>query len=338
MAEEKKKKNTTTNKTNNAKKTTTNKKVNNKNNKKKPIKKQTTQATKQQQKKQVKKVTPKKDETKKVAPKKVEETKSKKVTLTAEASSIANPDPTPVEIPVVTDEIEKVIEVEVDANEEESILEKTLIFDGRENQNLAEVVEKLEEENVVLEDKVIKRSKVRKIAVMVLSALIAITIIGTIIFVAYSEYERINNSKTLNSNIFDKVSNKYDSVDDIDTEKKTEHEIGKEDYEYIESITLGEFEKKVLTNEDMIVMVTSSTCLFCVEYEPIVDEVFKDLDGIIYRINITSLSNEEIERFRSYYAFKITPSIFTLKDGIVKKELVGKQTKDTLTNWIKKNK
>ena len=338
MAEEKNKKNTTNKKNNNAKKTTTTKKVNNQNNKKKPVKKQTTESTKQQPKKQVKKVTPKKEETKKVAPKKVEETKPKKVTLTATASSISNPDPEPIEVPVETEEVEKVIEVEIETNEEEAALEKTLIFDGRENQNLAEVVEKLEEENVVLEDKVIKRSKGRKIAVMVLSALIAITIIGTIIFVAYSEYERINNSKTLNSNIFDKVSNKYDSVNDIDTEKKTEHEIGKEDYKYIESITLGEFEKKVLTNEDMIVMVTSSTCLFCIEYEPIIDEVFKEQDGIIYRINITALTNEEIDRFRSYYAFKITPSIFTLKDGIVKQQLVGKQTKEVLTNWVKKNK
>ena len=63
------------------------------------------------------------------------------------------------ELPV----IEKIIEVEVDNEEGESLLERTLIFDGRENQNLAEVVQKLEEENVVLEDKIIKRSKGKKI-------------------------------------------------------------------------------------------------------------------------------------------------------------------------------
>lgn len=327
MAEDKKKKNTTTKKVNNAKKTNTAKKVNTQNNKKKSVNQKAKPVAKQPNKKE-KKITPKKTETKKVSPKKVEKSKIEKVELEVKEEKKQL---------IVTEEIEKVIEVEVDTTEEESILEKTLIFDGRENQNLAEVVQKLEEENVVLEDKVIKRSKGRKIAVMILSALIAITIISTIIFVIYSENERIKNSQTLNSNIFDKVSNKYDSADDIDTEKKTENELDKENYENIESITLGEFERKILKKEDMVVIVTSTTCLFCVEYEPIVDEVFRELDKKIYRINITTLSDKEIDRFRTYYAFKKTPTIFTIKNGIVKKDLVGKKTKNELTNWLKQN-
>ena len=87
----------------------------------------------------------------------------------------------------------------------------------------------------------------------------------------------------------------------------------------------------------MVVIVTSTTCLFCVEYEPIVDEVFRELDKKIYRINITTLSDKEIDRFRTYYAFKKTPTIFTIKNGIVKKDLVGKKTKNELTNWLKQN-
>ena len=327
MAENKKKKNTTTKKINNAKKNNTAKKGNTQTNKNKSVNQKAKPVAKQPNKKE-KKITPKKTETKKVSPKKVEKSKIEKAELEVKEEK---------EQLIVTEEIEKVIEVEVDTTEEESILEKTLIFDGRENQNLAEVVQKLEEENVVLEDKVIKRSKGRKIAVMILSALIAITIISTIIFVIYSENERIKNSQTLNSNIFDKVSNKYDSADDIDTEKKTENELDKENYENIESITLGEFERKILKKEDMVVIVTSTTCLFCVEYEPIVDEVFRELDKKIYRINITTLSDKEIDRFRTYYAFKKTPTIFTIKNGIVKKDLVGKKTKNELTNWLKQN-
>ncbi len=333
MAEDKKKKTNTNKKVNTTKKTSTTKKVNNQNNKKKPVNKN----TKQQPKKTTKKVATKEVETKKVAPKKVvkkeqpkkvEETKVKKVNLET---------PEVVEEPVVTEEIHKVIEVETDTTDEESFLEKTLIFDGRENKNLAEVVEKLEAENVVLEDKVIKRSKGKRIAVMVLIALIALTIVGTIGYVIYTEIERVNNNQTLNSNIFDKVSNRYDSIDDIDTEKKTDSDLVNENYKNIEDISLGQFEKKILSREDMIVIVTSSTCFYCAEYEPIVDEVFKSLNKTIYRINITALTDEENARFRTYYAYTTAPTIFTIKNGIVRKDLVGKKETEELEKWLNKN-
>ena len=54
------------------------------------------------------------------------------------------------------------------------------------------LVEKLEEDHVILDDKVIKRSKAKKIAVNILTALIFITIIGTIIFVIWYEIQEEN--------------------------------------------------------------------------------------------------------------------------------------------------
>lgn len=327
MAEDKKKKTNTTKKVNNTKKTSTTKKRTTQNNKKKTVTKNTKQVKKTTKKVEAKKVAPKKA-VKKQQPKKVEEPKIKKIEL--ETAPV-------VEEPIVTKEIEKIIEVETDNNEEDTFLERTLIFDGRENQNLAEVVEKLEAENVVLEDKVIKRSKGKKIAVIILTALIFITIALTIGYIICSEIERVTNSQTLNSNIYDKVSNKYDSVTDIDTEKKTDSELVNEDYENIVDISLGQFEKKILEKEDMVVIVTSTTCYYSVEYEPIVDEVFKEMDKKIYRVNITSLSSEENDRFRTYYAYKKTPTIFTIKNGIVKKDLVGQNTKSDLKKWLDKN-
>lgn len=327
MAEDKKKKTNTTKKVTTIKKTSTTKKGTTQNNKKKPANKNTKPVKKTTKKVETKKVEPKKV-VKKQQPKKVEEPKIEKVEL----------ETTPVvEEPIVTKEIEKIIEVETDSNDEDTFLERTLIFDGRENQNLAEVVEKLEAENVVLEDKVIKRSKGKKIAVIVLTALIFITIALTIAYIICTEIERVNNSQTLNSNIYDKVSNKYDSVNDIDTEKKTDSELVNEDYKNIVDISLGEFEKKILEKEDMIVIVTSTTCYYSVEYEPIVDEVFKEMDKEIYRVNITSLTTEENDRFRTYYAYKTTPTIFSIKNGIVKKNLVGKNTKEDLKKWLDKN-
>ena len=342
MAEDKKKKTTVKEE----KKTTTTKKVNNKNNNKKTNNKGTNSKNKSnknnkpvQKKQQVKKAAPKKTEVKKEQPKKeqpkkVEKTKVEKV----EPKKVETPKIEKVEEKPIAKEVpEEVIqvEVEVDVKNEDTVLEKTLIFDGRENQNLAEVVENLENNNVILEDKIIKRSKGKKIAVTILTILIFVTIIGTIIYVINSEREQENNSQTLNSNIFDKVSNNYSSVDDIDTEKKTENDLGEENFKNIETITLGEFEKKILEKENMYVAITSTTCYYSVEYESVMNEVFQELDKKIYRLNITSLTSAETARLRTYYAFQETPTIFQVKKGIVTKELIGKQGKNTLKNWVK---
>ena len=342
MAEEKKKKTTVKEE----KKTTTTKKVNNKNNNKKTNNKGTSSKNKSnknnkpvQKKQQVKKAAPKKTEVKKEQPKKeqpkkVEKTKVEKV----EPKKVETPKIEKVEEKPIAKELpEEVIqvEVEVDVKNEDTVLEKTLIFDGRENQNLAEVVENLENNNVILEDKIIKRSKGKKIAVTILTILIFVTIIGTILYVINSEREQENNNQTLNSNIFDKVSNNYSSVDDIDTEKKTENDLGEENFKNIETITLGEFEKKILEKENMYVAITSTTCYYSVEYESVMNEVFQELDKKIYRLNITSLTSAETARLRTYYAFQETPTIFQVKKGIVTKELIGKQGKNTLKNWVK---
>ena len=342
MAEDKKKKTTVKEE----KKTTTTKKVNNKNNNKKTNNKGTSSKNKSnknnkpvQKKQQVKKAAPKKTEVKKEQPKKeqpkkVEKTKVEKV----EPKKVETPKIEKVEEKPIAKELpEEVIqvEVEVDVKNEDTVLEKTLIFDGRENQNLAEVVENLENNNVILEDKIIKRSKGKKIAVTILTILIFVTIIGTIIYVINSEREQENNNQTLNSNIFDKVSNNYSSVDDIDTEKKTENDLGEENFKNIETITLGEFEKKILEKENMYVAITSTTCYYSVEYESVMNEVFQELDKKIYRLNITSLTSAETARLRTYYAFQETPTIFQVKKGIVTKELIGKQGKNTLKNWVK---
>ena len=327
MAEENKKKTTTKANSKNTKKTTTNKKTNNQN------KKNTTNKKVNNTKKTTpKKQTPKKVTTqKKAEPKEIKKVeKPKKI----EEPKVVEIVEKPKVVEIVEEPKEEVIE-EVQVEEtEETVLEKTLIFDGRENQNLAEVVKKLEEDNVVLDDKIIKRSKGKKIAVNILTILIFIIIIATIIFVICSEIEKETNSQTLNSNIFDKVSHKYNDKSEIDTNSKTELELGKEDYENIETITLGEFEKKVLEKEDMLVIITSTTCYYSIEYEPVVNELFGNLEKTIYRINITSLTEDEINRFRTYYAFTTTPTIFELKGGVVSKELVGQQDKYDLEAWL----
>lgn len=228
---------------------------------------------------------------------------------------------------------------------EEELLEKTIIFDGRQNQNLAEVVEKLEEKNIVLEDKVIKRSKGKKIAIIVLTVLIFAIIIATTAYVVKHELSKgpiDNKAETLNSNIYKKVVENYKTIGAINKENSKNNDESKvsiEDIEYdnISTITLKEFEEKILDKEDMTILISSTTCYPCITFEPTISEVYSKLNKTIYRINITAMSKEEKERFRTYYKFTLTPTIFTIKDGYVKSEITGNKTSEELTNWVNQN-
>lgn len=229
---------------------------------------------------------------------------------------------------------------------EEQLLEKTLIFDGRQNQNLVEVVEKLEEKNVVLEDKVIKRSNVRKVIIAILTILIFVIIAVTTIYVVKTEADKVtaqaDNVPTLNSNIYKKVVDNYETIGSInknDKDKDDSNSVSIEDIQYdnIETLTLAQFEEKILNKEDMTVLISSTTCAACVTFEPTISEVYKSLDKTIYRINITAMSEEEVNRFRTYYKFTVTPTIFMIKDGYVKAETTGQMFADELTTWVNQN-
>lgn len=72
-------------------------------------------------------------------------------------------------------------------------------------------------------------------------------------------------------------------------------------------------------------------------YEPIIDEVYRKENANIYRININKLTREENARFRTYYAYKSTPTIFVVKDGVVTKENTEITEKNSLIKWVKEN-
>lgn len=239
---------------------------------------------------------------------------------------------------VETKKQEKKVEIIEETPEKKTEnLEKTIIFDGNQSKNIKEVVNKLEEENVVLEDKVIKRSKARKVIIVILVLLIFAVIAATACYViAEHNYEKESN-QTLNSNIYKKVSRKYKTIEEIDNQAENEKAAEETNYENIETLTLLEFEKKALNKEDMTVFVASTTCYPCITFEPIINEVYSTLNKKIYRINVSALTTEETTRFRTYYAFTVTPTIFTVKEGIVTAETTGIMTNEELTNWVNQN-
>ena len=279
-------------------------------------------------KKVVKKEEDKKETKKKTTPKTTTTKKETKVKVVKE--EVAKKTPTK----KVTKKVEK--EEPKKQPTKEELLDRTMIFDGAQKKNLKEVVENLEKENVVLKDKVIKRSKVKKVLIIIL----VLAMLGFMIFAGvvlgkelYQYYKQSEEVETLNSNLYDKVNVYRDEIKDKTVAKKDED---KKD-SVLQQITLTEFEKKVLDKENMTILISSSTCLYCMQFEPTVEEVLKEQEKTIYVIEINSMKEKEINRFREYYPFTITPTIFTIKDGSIIAEQEGITSKDKLTEWVTKN-
>ena len=279
-------------------------------------------------KKVVKKEEDKKETKKKTTPKTTTTKKETKVKVVKE--EVAKKTPTK----KVTKKVEK--EEPKKQPTKEELLDRTMIFDGAQKKNLKEVVENLEKENVVLKDKVIKRSKVKKVLIIIL----VLAMLGFMIFAGvvlgkelYQYYKQSEEVETLNSNLYDKVNVYRDEIKDKTVAKKDEDEKDS----VLQQITLTEFEKKVLDKENMTILISSSTCLYCMQFEPTVEEVLKEQEKTIYVIEINSMKEKEINRFREYYPFTITPTIFTIKDGSIIAEQEGITSKDKLTEWVTKN-
>ncbi len=220
----------------------------------------------------------------------------------------------------------KVVEPKKVEKKEEQ-LEKTLIFDGRQNENLEKVVNNLEKDNVVLKDRVVKRNKVNKIVVLILSLAIVAVIIATTWFVVNEIHIRKVNSETVNSNILEKINQRNSETPNNPVEKSS--------YPHIQRLSLKEFEDKVKAKEDMVVLIASESCVTCAAFESdVIEPYFAELDESIYEIDVTQYTSEEIKIFRTYYSFQKTPTLFYLKDGIVLNDVVGYLSKEDLRAWL----
>ena len=259
------------------------------------------------------------------AKKKTSQTKKKTTTPKTKPSKVVEP---------VVKETPKVLKEETPKKEvisKEEELEKTIILDGSQNKNLDDVVAKLEEDNVILDDKVIKRSKTKKAIIVIL----AITILGFIIATTYYVVSHeINNhpTSTLNVNLYKRVSKMIKKEGKLTP--RTEPAELAEDYEHLETISLADLEQKIINKEDMVVLIASTNCYSCATFEPVIEEVLAARNETIYRVNVATLTKEEGERFLDYYDFGRTPTLFRTKDGYVSQEIHGTTTKEDLEKWL----
>ena len=295
---------------------------------KKTPKKTTTKKTTTEKKTTTKKATA----TKSTAAKKTttKSTTSKKTTTPKKTTTKKTVEKVEVEQNIV----EPIIEKEIT---KEELLERTVIIDGLTKDNLNEVVNNIEEDNIVLKNKVIKRSKVKKIMIIIISVLIATLIIGTAIYAFISTFKDKDElaKSSVDSNILEKVQKQQDRQDEIE-EEKTNYTTG-EYYDNIKQMDLRGFENKVLNGENFNAMIFSSTCLACAQFEKTMQPVLEELDVIVYKIDVIQLSDADRAILEDYYSFNITPTLFTVRDGVIKSELVGNHPTDEFKIWAEEN-
>ncbi len=265
--------------------------------------------------KEVKKVTTKKVEDKKVEEKKEEVKETAKKTTKKEPA--AEKKETVKKTPAKKEEEKpkKVVKKEEEETEDIDFLEKTIIFDGKDRDNLRNVVDKLEEETIVTKNRVVRRRPINKMIIYVLIALIVITILGTTIYVVSDALKQKTDSETLNSNIYRKVSKNYK-----DRELEVEEYEKEEQYAHFKTISLTKFERKILDKEDMVVLISSQNCMGCLLFEPELEKSLEEENKNIYRLDITEWTEEERGRLRTYYHFTSTPTLFKVEKGIVTKD------------------
>lgn len=225
------------------------------------------------------------------------------------------------------------------AKENAEQLEKTMIFDGSQRKNLEDVVNKLNEDNIILKDKVVKRNPVNRNIIIILSVAIITIIIGCIIYsINYSK-----NNKTENDNNTILNTDNYNKIETVDGTNNNSNNNSNNDtneqikYSNIENISIDDFEVKIAEGENITALISSETCYFCVTFEPIANDVLKEQNQVAYRLNITNMSTEEVNRLRNYYAFTSTPTLLSIKNGAVATATEGALSAEEFTEWLKNN-
>lgn len=284
-----------------------------------------------------KKTTAKKTTAKKVAAKKT--LKEEKTTTKKNVAKKAPVKKTPTKVTkkatkkVTKKAVEKIdIPVIEKEKKQEDLLEKTYIFNKQEKDNLDEVISKLNNEKIYSEDKIIERSPLNK----GLIAFLTLVILGVVIFcIVYS----VSNS--MEENKGEEIPSSYKNIKVQDNTKSDDEDETESfsdiDYSNVINTTINDFEVKVAEGQDMLVLISSQTCYYCITFEPILNEVLVAKKDEAIRLNITRMSEAETKRLRTYYAFTSAPTLLVIKKGIVKAEASGYMNKEEFSKWYDEN-
>lgn len=92
------------------------------------------------------------------------------------------------------------------------------------------------------------------------------------------------------------------------------------------------FDQEVIESETPVLVDFSATwCGPCKQLEPIVHEIAGDYDG---RLKVVKVDIEKAPSTASKFGVLSVPQLFIMKEGQVKQQMVGLQSKSTITDQV----
>lgn len=157
-----------------------------------------------------------------------------------------------------------------------------------------------------------------------LYVIIVILIIITILFIA-----------SLNGN---GNSSSSDDTTSNDTTEETEYDVS-----MFTSITGDEFVDKVNSSDLQLIYMGRSTCHYCVQFLPILQQAQNDYGYETLYLDITTVTSDQQEKivavdedfFNDNYG--ATPTVLLVKDGKIVDSQVGYSDYDTFASFLEKN-
>lgn len=237
---------------------------------------------------------------------------------------------------VAQEEINEDLKKEIKEISKEASLEKTYIFNKSEQEDLSEVVEAMKSTKAPSYENIGKLDKDNRKIILTLTIAIVLVVIGCLVYIVVNinRDESLSENNYIDDNTYKNIEYNYDDEEEESSSSKSFKDL---DYSNIINTNIDDFEVKVAEGKNMLVIISSDTCYYCVTFEPILNEVLVGEKAKAIRLNITNMTNAETKRLRNYYAFKAAPTLLYIKNGEVVADFEGFMDKDTLTNWYKEN-
>lgn len=185
-----------------------------------------------------------------------------------------------------------------------------------------------------------KKGSSRSDGVKVFRITLAILILILVGLGCFGIYYAVNNK-----NSYDEITSKYSgeftgdktAIDALE-QPKPKVEVNLESLPDTDSnlteITFNTMTKLFKTSKKSILVIEKADCEACQTYEPNLNYVLKELDIKAYKIDLYTLSTEEMNKLNSYVNFNGTPYTFIIENGQVKHSYAGIMDQDTTAAFI----
>ena len=106
-------------------------------------------------------------------------------------------------------------------------------------------------------------------------------------------------------------------------------------------IDYNKLSSKLESKESFILFIGSATCSHCISFKSTLDSVIKDYQIEVSYIDISKLSEDDLNGLNSKIQYKYTPTVIFVEDGVassaINKRIVGETTYDKVVKKLKAN-